>query len=262
VVSGGRVCRLRESESRALETVATFRVVLERDLADGVYHGDRGRMGEDLRSLREQGLIDRQSLAASRRGGSRAVVALTLAGQRLMRTYRGPSALSERRPDRPETRGFGRRSDLAHNASLYRMFHLEAARLQAEGARLRRVWLDEDLKRDLYRNLNAGGPVTTETRREQLAELAGAHDLAVVDGHVQLPDVRLEYETAAGERGHVDLELATDHYRAGQLAAKQQAGFTVYSAGGRQGRSLGGGTSGGAPSRDWDRSYLSGLLSL
>lgn len=102
VPSGDRVYRLRESESRVLEAVATFRVVLERDLADGVYHGDRGRMADDLRSLREQGLIDRQSLAASRRGGSQGVVALTPAGQRLMRDHRGPSALSERRPDRPE----------------------------------------------------------------------------------------------------------------------------------------------------------------
>jgi hypothetical protein len=262
VASGDRVYRLRDSESRALEAVATFRVVLERDLADGVYHGDRRRMGEDLRSLREQGLIDRQALAASRRGGSQGLVALTPAGHRLMRDHRGSSELSEPRPNRPEMRGFGRRSDLVHNASLYRMFQVEAARLHGEGAHLRRVWLDEDLKRALYRDLQAAGTMTTAARRERLAELATEHDLHVVDGHVQLPDVRLEYETAAGERGRVDLELATDHYRAGQLAAKQQAGFTVYSTGGRHGRSLGGGTSGGAPAQSWDPSYLSGLLSL
>ena len=104
--------------------------------------------------------------------------------------------------------------------------------------------------------------MTAATRQERLAELAAEHDLHVVDGHVQLPDVRLEYETAAGERGRVDLELATNHYRAGQLAAKQQAGFTVYSAGGRHGRSLAGRDLRGGAGSVWDPSYLSGLLSL
>ena len=47
-----------------------------------------------------------------------------------------------------------------------------------------------------------------------------------------LPDVRIEYDTASGERSKVNLELTTDHYHAGQLAAKARAGFTLYSASG------------------------------
>jgi hypothetical protein len=262
---GDQVYRLRGSESRTLEAVAMFRVALERDLAEGLYRGNHGRLAEDVRSLREQGLVQRQALVATRRGGTQGVVALTVAGQRLLRDHRGPADWSGLRPPRPDTPGSGKRTDLVHNASLYRMYQLEAARLTAEGARLRRVLLDDDLKRAVYRELNADGPLTATARQARLADLAAEHDLRVVNGHVQLPDVRIDYETAAGERGRVDLELATDHYRAGQIAAKQQAGFTVYRASGQAGRglvSLGSGASGGAAGRSVDRSFLSGLLSL
>jgi len=260
-----RVYRLRGSESRTLEAVATFRVVLERDLGAGLYRGAQGRLTEDVRSLREQGLVQRSALVATRRGGTQGVVALTVAGQRLLRDHRGPSELSDRRPARPDAPGVGKRTDLVHNASLYRMYQLEAARLTADGARLRRVLLDDDLKRAVYRDLNVDGPLTAADRQARPADLAAEHDLSVVNGHVQLPDVRIEYETAAGERGRVDLELSTDHYRPGQIAAKQQAGFTVYRASGQAGRglvSLGSGASGGAGGRSPDHSFLSGLLSL
>ena len=265
VVHRDSVYHMRGSESRLLEVLATFRVVLERDLAAGIYRRCPGRLPDDVRSLREQGLILRRALVATRKGGTQGVVTLTVAGQRLLRNYRGPSELSGRRPERPDASGFGKRSDLVHNASLYRMYQVEAARLTADGARLRRVLLDDDLKRAVYRDLNAGGLMTPADRQARLAELAAEYDLRVVNGHMRLPDVRLEYETAAGERGRVDLELATDHYRAGQIAAKQQAGFTVYHASGHAGRgvmALGSGASGGAGGRSWDPSFLSGLLSL
>jgi hypothetical protein len=35
-----------------------------------------------------------------------------------------------------------------------------------------------------------------------------------------VPDVRIEYETRDGERGRVDLELATGHYRGRNLTEK------------------------------------------
>ena len=52
--------------------------------------------------------------------------------------------------------------------------------------------------------------------------------LRVVNGTVQIPDVRLEYETREGTMARVDLELATEHYKPSQVAAKVQAGFTIY----------------------------------
>jgi hypothetical protein len=41
-------------------------------------------------------------------------------------------------------------------------------------------------------------------------------------------DVRIEYETRDGERGRVDLELATGHYRGRNLTEKVRAGCSLY----------------------------------
>jgi len=52
--------------------------------------------------------------------------------------------------------------------------------------------------------------------------------LVVVGGKIQIPDLRLEYETAELGRRHVDLELATRNYRPHALAQKAKAGFSLY----------------------------------
>ena len=57
---------------------------------------------------------------------------------------------------------------------------------------MRRVWLDDDLKRALYRDLQEDGPLPSSACRERLTELAAEQHLPVVNGHVQLPDLRLE----------------------------------------------------------------------
>jgi len=67
--------------------------------------------------------------------------------------------------------------------------------------------------------------------REKQKEVASRHDLPIVRGRVAFPDLRIEYEMRDGEPDHRDLELATEHYRPGQLAQKRQAGFKIYFAG-------------------------------
>ena len=52
----------------------------------------------------------------------------------------------------------------------------------------------------------------------------------------------------------VDLELTTDHYKKGQIAAKAAAGFTLYS--------LGGDSSGGGSGVREERELTSQILSL
>ena len=73
VVHRDSVYHMRGSESRLLEVLATFRVVLERDLAAGLYRRCPGRLADDVRSLREQGLILRRALVATRKGGTQGV---------------------------------------------------------------------------------------------------------------------------------------------------------------------------------------------
>ncbi|MEP7345484.1 MAG: hypothetical protein ABI877_09455 [Gemmatimonadaceae bacterium] len=55
-------------------------------------------------------------------------------------------------------------------------------------------------------------------------------------GHLELPDLRIEYETESGRLEHRDVELETEHYSRGQLAGKAKAGFVRYRASGGSGR--------------------------
>jgi DNA-binding MarR family transcriptional regulator len=251
---------LRGSQSRVLETLATFRVVLERDLRKDVYRGLGARVGRELKSLVRQGLVATRDLAADRAGHHLRVATLTREGRALLEHHRGPARFSEEQ-DRPVFNGWGKAGELVHDASLYRMYLVEEARILEEGGTIRRVVLDDELKQTLYRELNQLKLASADERRATLAELAQAENLPVVDGHVQFPDVRIEYDTASGQRSKVDLELTTDHYHASHLATKARAGFSLYSASGHSARgvaSLGGGRGGAS----FDPHFLSGLLSL
>ena len=55
---------------------------------------------------------------------------------------------------------------------------------------------------------------------------ARALQLRVVDGSVQIPDLRLDNGRARARGRIVDPELATEHYKPGQVAAA--GGFTIY----------------------------------
>jgi hypothetical protein len=136
------------------------------------------------------------------------------------------------------------------------MADAERRRIEAGGGRVRRVLLDEDLKRLVYGRAAADGRdgQPSSAARQSAAR---AHGVPVVRGAAQIPDVRLEYETAEGTRAHVDLELVTEHYTAGAVRTKAAAGFTVYRAG-----SLGGVALTGAGAAPQDRNVMRDLLSL
>jgi hypothetical protein len=68
------------------------------------------------------------------------------------------------------------------------------------------------------------------------AEVARQNGLTVIEGKIPLPDLRIEYETTAGDLAHVDLELATGHYHGPALQAKAEAGFKMYAADGSASR--------------------------
>jgi hypothetical protein len=87
-----REYRLRESESRALATVGTFRVVRADDLKP--VRSSRDAWSGDLRSLAEQGLVQLRTVEVNRE--ALAVVALTKDGKRLLEAHRTSS--DERRP--------------------------------------------------------------------------------------------------------------------------------------------------------------------
>ncbi len=245
-VSGSEY-RLRETEVDALHDIGRFRVIDEVDLQRFGYADDSTRMREDMRSLRDQGLVERRRFAVGD-GDCVGVLSLTDQGREVAETL--DSADSKQR----YYDGFVKPTEIEHDSALYRMFQAEASKIQQDGGRVKRVVLDFELKHDVYAELVDENPDDGEAYRERQQLVAAANNLSVVRGHVQFPDLRIEYESASGLSGRVDVELTTDHYKKGQIAAKAAAGFTLYS--------LGGDSSGGGSGVREERELTSQILSL
>jgi DNA-binding MarR family transcriptional regulator len=211
---------LNGSESRTLATVGAFRVVSERDLRnlrDG---------GDDVRSLERQGLIQRVPLNERERA-----VTLTRDGRALLERHQ------DSRSDSRQTfyAGADRSRERTHDTQVYRAYLKAAERLQAREACILRVELDRELKREYQRFLQErnrgdrdsdGRPDRTP---EEIQDWARDHGLPYCDGHVQFPDVRIEYQDVNGDVRWEDVEVTTEHYRGAHGAAAARSGFSIHS---------------------------------
>ena len=75
----------------------------------------------------------------------------------------------------------------------------------------------------------------------EIESWAHEHELPCdAQGHVQFPDVRIEYEIDGREHS-LDVEVMTPHYRGAHAAGKSSSGFSLYFSG----RGGGGGRGGG-----------------
>ena len=218
---------LRGSEVRMLATIGAFRVVPADDLRDAngrqadLWHGDLGR-------LRSQGLV--RTVAPLDRGEGTVVVSLTERGKDVLETHRG----RERESRQTFYAGHVKPRELTHDAQVYRAYLRSAERLQSKGARVERVVLDYELKRDYQRFLQErnrersdsdGRPTRT---REEIKAWAQENDLPIVNDRVQFPDLRLEYERPDGRRDIENVEVTTAHYRGMHASGKVAAGFTRF----------------------------------
>lgn len=236
-----RSVELRESEVRILATTGAFRVVPASDLLDHRGRSSSSRQGE-LRHLREEGLVETRPYVIGREKTS--LVTLTERGRELLERHRIHRETSTRQEFYA---GIVKPRELAHDAQLYRAYVHAADRLRRSGSTVKRVVLDYELKRDYQRFLRDLNRERRRNERDQddhargIAEWAARHDLPVVDGHVHLPDVRIEYERPDGERKVEDVEVVTPHYRGAYAAAKGRTGFSCYridtGVGGRGGHS-------------------------
>lgn len=215
--------RLNTQERGALLDLGRFRTIDLIDLQEFRYRNDAKQMAYDLANLTRQGLVYARSGPAGRNSVAR-VAALTKAGRHVAR------ALPEYDPRQALYAGIVKPREASHDARIYRMFHMEANRIESEGGHVQRVVLDYELKRDIYSPLAKAADLPALEYAQLQQAVAEQHGLTVVDGKILLPDLRIEYEDADGQLRSVDLELATEHYRAANLSAKSQAGFKVYSA--------------------------------
>lgn len=228
---------LREEERRVLAEVGRFRVVTIRDLAETIYDNRQSRMERDLAFMREKGLIHIDTVNARRDGrGGRVerieVVTLTKGGQSLARIS------GELPRDQKLYAEMVKPREVEHDAQIYRAYLKEAERIEQKGGTNLRVQLDFELKSQIQKAIYAERKANPERGMNEIKQqVAENFDLPFVDGGIQIPDARIEYdlplkddrEIDQGPRtSHEDIEVLTAAYRPGHLRKKAQAGFHVY----------------------------------
>lgn len=236
---------LRDSEIDLLSTVGAFRAVAVRDLETRDAGADRSADSQtdaDIRSLCDQGLLQTHTITIN--GESEPVALLTEAGRDVLETCRDSREDPDEDHEQEFYAGLVKPRELAHDAQLYRMFEAERAQLESEGASVTRVVLDYELKAEYQSYVHEQEQAGVEADDARRA-FAHEYELPFADGHIQFPDVRVEYETEDGLRECRDLELATEHYSRSRVGGKQSAGFRVYRAAGA--RLSGSSRRGGSP---------------
>ncbi len=209
---------LRDSEFQTLADIGTFRTLAIDDLTQFRYAADNAKANAEVRNLVQQGLLRVRKLHPSKA----TFTALTRKGQ---------SILSLRRPAASRQvyySQFVKPRELRHDAAIYRLYQEVAARIAREGGRVSRIVLDFELKKSINPRLAKLKSLPDSQQEQQRQKIATDHGLAVVDGKIPLPDLRVEYETAEREQTKVDVELATSDYHRNSLAAKARAGFSIY----------------------------------
>ena len=222
---------LSPAQRAALWEIGRFRTLLASDFIRIQYQDDRGAWRRDFKALASQKLIEQRSVVIathSKTHGrivkSLSIIVLTKRGKDLMRHYHKDT----QSPRQALYAGLVKPREIAHDSAIYRLYHAEAGHIEQGGGRIKRVVLDFELKKRAYSPLAKAQKLGPLEYAKKQAEVAQDNGLKVVEGKIRFPDLRIEYETAAGEPARVDLELATEHYRGEHMGTKDRAGFKIY----------------------------------
>jgi hypothetical protein len=238
---------LRGSEVRVLATAGAFRVVTMDELRrpDDRPHVHR----KDVERLRELELVRTMPYVVGRE--RQTLVTLTERGRAVLEASRRDVSGE---PRQAFYAGIAKPRELAHDVRVHRAYLEASRRVEGRGLSVRRVVLEQELKREYQsflqepnrgRRSSSGRP---QRDGDEIARWAREHQLPIVDDHVRFPDLRLECEGRDGRREVEDVEVMTPHYRGAHARAKVQAGFVRYGAvGARLGGSSGARRSGRGP---------------
>ncbi|MBT9333016.1 hypothetical protein [Paracidobacterium acidisoli] len=228
---------LRSEEKQLLREAGRFRVVRTADLRETLYNGKARPLENDLRYLRDKGLVETTHINLRRDGQRRSieraeVVTLTKDGRRLLL----------KQGDLPKDQwiyaGLVKPREAEHDSQIYRAYRKEAERIEDKGGSNLRVRLDFEMKADVQKAIYAARKADPKRDMAEIKEeVAERLELPLVDGKIQIPDARIDYDlpreegqdASQGSRtGHEDIEVLTAAYHAGHLRAKAQAGFRAY----------------------------------
>src|SRR5205807_51918 len=111
----------------------------------------------------------------------------------------------------------------------------EAEKITEKGGTRLRVRLDFEIKSDVQKAIYAERKADPNRDMADIKkQVAEWFELPFVDGKIQIPDARIDYdlprETSqepdqGAQTGHQDIEVLTAAYHAGHLRSKAQAGF-------------------------------------
>ena len=234
-----------ERKRRAVTDVAAYRVVSVKDLVEERFGGNAFAARKGIEGLKREGLLreDRVQLPS---GKSFKVLTATEKGRR---------QAQDRSPGGGQRyfSGLVKPAELRHDAAVYRAARTEIAKLEKDGAKVKRVRLDYELKSRVARATERARARSGREAAEK-AKLRAARELHLpVDGQdrVSYPDAQIEYTDARGEAGRVSVEVTSGTYRDREIQGKAAAGFALHANGRAAGRRLaaaldsGGGKRGG-----------------
>ena len=214
-----------ERKRRALDDVATYRVVGLKDLVDERFGGNRFAARKGIEALKQDGLLAEHTVQV-KSGKTFRVLTATDRGRR--KAWGG-----RRNNEQRYWAGFVKPTEIRHDAAVYQAARTEIEKLEKAGAKVKLIQLDCEMKSRIAK-------ATEKARAESGAgeafiakqEAAKQMDLPLTeDGRVHYPDARIEYEDAQGVSGRVDVEVTSEGYRSKSLRAKAAAGFSLHANG-------------------------------
>jgi hypothetical protein len=213
----------------ALADIGVFGAVSYRDLAEARFGGHPHTTRRAVNAWIRKGWVE-EHRAAGPRGNPFKVLTLTREGRAEARELTARHGLDPGQTIRPARI---RDTEIAHDTAIYRACRKERQRLEAEGATVRRIRLDTELKSAVARASEAArrrdGKRAADAERHRIARELG---LPIDDdGRVLHPDAQIEYEDADGRTGRVNIEAVSGNYREPAVRAKAAAGFALHATG-------------------------------
>ena len=220
----------QDRADRAVADLGMYRSVAYRDLAEAHFDGHHYAARRAVDRMVRAGHV-REHTAEGPQGGACKVLTLTERGvERAERVAREQGLDKEQKA----WSGLVKPGELQHDVAVFRAARIEQVRLLEQGAVLKRVRIDAELKREIARATESararGGKAAADAARFEAAEALG---LPVKDGRVEYPDAQLKYSDIEGRSGRVNVEIATEHYSVKSIGAKAAAGFAVHGSNGR-----------------------------
>ena len=223
---------MTERVHACLQEVGLYRCASHRDLVEAHFSGNSFAAAKGLERLVRSGAM-LQHRARGPNGGAFTLYTLTKPGAALAQRLAVKRGLD---PKQRAWAGMVKPREAAHDADVAKACRKEIVALTAQGARLRRILIDAELKGILAKRSETararqGKEEADRARRKAADEL---HLPCDDQGHVQIPDAQIQYVDEAGNMGRVNVEVASDHYREASVKAKSAGGFSMHGGKGGQ----------------------------